>query len=88
LRCHFHTLPTPFSLCQRVALSNYSDKAENLPTGFCVSRKLGASELPGIGVLEKVIACPVSTFSGTSRTACGDLAAMPSDLLQAGNVDL
>jgi hypothetical protein len=55
---------------------------------FCVSRKLGASELPGIGVLEKVIACPVSTFSGTSRTACGDLAAMPSDLLQAGNVDL
>jgi hypothetical protein len=81
-------LTTPFSFRQRVALSSNSDKPENLPTVFCVSGMLRASELPGFGVLEKVIACPVSTFSGTSRTACGDLAAMPSDLLQAGNVDL
>jgi hypothetical protein len=49
---------------------------------------LRASELPRFGVLEKVIACPVSTFGGTSRTACRDLAAMPAHLLQACNVDL
>jgi hypothetical protein len=83
-----HTLPTPFSICQRVALSNNSDKPENFPTVFCVSRMLRTSKLPGFGVLEKVIACPVSTFGGTSRTACRDLAAMPSQLLQSRNVDL
>jgi hypothetical protein len=78
---NFHTLPTPFSLCQRVALSNDSDKAENLPAVLCVSRKLGATKLPGFGIHEKVISLSVSTFSGASRAACGDLAAMTAHFL-------
>jgi hypothetical protein len=77
---YFRTLPTPFLICQRVALSADSNKPKNFPMVFFVPRMFRAPKFTRFGVLEKVIACLVSTFNGASRTACRDFCAMPSDL--------